>query len=72
MTTNQACCALIVDEKNSNYLYIFYALLALRDKLINLASGAAQQNINQEIIKNFRIPAPSKNIQDKIAKLSGN
>lgn len=68
-TTNQACCAMIVDRNKSNPKFLFYALLNYRHKLINLASGAAQQNLNQDIIKEFQLPSPSKNEQSSISKI---
>ena len=70
-TTNQACCAMIPNENISNYRFLFYALLNFREKLINLACGAAQQNLNQDIIKSFYLPFPSKMEQDKIASILG-
>ena len=68
-TTNQAFCAMIVNKDVADYKYLFYALLRYRDNLINLASGAAQQNLNQDIIKNFKIPYPSLDEQKSIAKI---
>ena len=67
-TTNQAFCAMIVDNTIADYRFLFYSLLSRRDKLINLASGAAQQNLNQDIIKDFLLPFPSLPEQNAIAK----
>ncbi len=50
MTCNQAVCALIPNEDYPfTYLYIWAKLN--KEKLINLSSGAAQQNISQIVIK---------------------
>ena len=50
MTCNQAVCALIPNESYPyTYLYVWTALM--KDEFINLASGAAQQNISQDLIK---------------------
>ncbi len=68
-TTNQACCAMIPNERISNHKFLFYALLNYRGKIINLACGAAQQNLNQDIIKSFKLPFPPKMEQDKIASI---
>lgn len=68
-TTNQAFCAMIVDEKKSNNRYLFYSLLNRRNKLINLASGAAQQNLNQDMIKEFKLPFPPLHEQKAISKI---
>jgi type I restriction enzyme S subunit len=67
--TNQAFCAMIVDQKKSNNRYLFYSLLNRRNKLVNLASGAAQQNLNQDMIKRFKLPFPSLPEQKDIAKI---
>ncbi len=68
-TTNQACCNMVVDSTKSDFRFLFYALLAYRSKLISLASGAAQQNLNQDIIKNFELPFPYLPEQRAIAKV---
>lgn len=61
-TTNQACCAVMEKQEPFDYSYIFYTLLEGRNKLIGLKQGAAQQNINQGIIKEFKILKPPKDI----------
>lgn len=50
MTCNQAVCALL---PNDNYLYTYLLGWAIcyKQDLINLATGAAQQNISQDLIK---------------------
>ncbi len=68
-TTNQAFCAMIVDKNIADYHFLFYALLENRNKLINLATGAAQQNLNQDVIKEFYLPYPQLIEQQSIAKL---
>lgn len=55
-TVNQAICALRVDETKADYRYVFYALMATRHDLVVQAAGAAQQNLNQGLIKGFEIP----------------
>ncbi len=68
-STNQACCAMIVDKNKSIPRFLFYELLYNRKKLINLSSGAAQQNLNQDIIKEFYLPFPPHPEQSAIAKI---
>jgi len=68
-TTNQAVCAMIVNERIADYRYLFYSLLNGREKLINLACGAAQQNLNQDIIKDFLLPFPNLQEQKSITKI---
>jgi len=67
-TTNQAFCAMIVNNVN-DYHFLFYALLYRRSDLINLACGAAQQNLNQDIIKEFLLPSPNLKEQKAIGKI---
>jgi type I restriction enzyme S subunit len=67
MSTNQACCCMVVDDKKADYRFLFYSLLQNRGSLINLANGAAQQNLNSQIIKDFEIYVPSLPTQKKIA-----
>ena len=55
-TVNQAVCGLIIDENKADWRYVFYSLLQNRDDLIVQARGAAQQNLNQDLIRNFEIP----------------
>ena len=50
MTCNQAVCALI-PNKNYPYTYLYVWTALLKEDFINLASGAAQQNISQDLIK---------------------
>ncbi len=59
-TTNQACCALISTSEIAHFLYSFLFLRENKQQLINLSQGAAQNNINQEIIKNFPMFMPTK------------
>jgi type I restriction enzyme S subunit len=69
MSTNQACCCMVVDDKKADYRFLFYSLLQNRSSLINLANGAAQQNLNSQIIKDFEIYVPSLPTQKKIAHI---
>lgn len=50
MTCNQAICALIPNE-NYPYTYLYIWAKFMQEEFINLACGAAQQNISQELIK---------------------
>lgn len=53
--TNQACCALLPSQGPHGWAYAFLTMLQRRNDLIDLRSGAAQQNISQAIIKDFAI-----------------
>ena len=63
---NQACCAL-ADPDSFDVGFIFYWLLGIRDRMVNLASGGGQPNINQEKIKALRVSLPSAQEQRAIA-----
>ena len=54
MTCNQAVCAL---KPNDNYPYTYLYLWAklMQDEFLNLACGAAQQNISQVLIKHQQV-----------------
>ena len=66
---NQAICALVVNSRIADYRYVFYALLHTRRDLVAKAFGAAQQNLNQDLIKGFEIPLPPLPTQRKIAAI---
>lgn len=65
--TNQAITGLqiIDDDVDTNYLY--YYLMSLKSKVNNMGRGVAQNNINMQILKNFEIPLPPLEEQQKIA-----
>jgi type I restriction enzyme S subunit len=68
-TTNQAICGLEIDNTKADYRYVYYALLQTREALTEKAFGAAQQNLNQDLIRNFEIPLPPLPTQRKIADI---
>ncbi len=63
MTCNQAICAL---KPNSNYPYTFLFMFVkvMKEEIINMAVGSAQQNISQILIKSLPIVAPNKKINE--------
>lgn len=66
MTTNQACCNIIVNEKKADVDFIYYKLKTQYDNLRALSSGI-RKNLNSNDIKEFEITIPNLNIQQKIA-----
>lgn len=68
-TVNQAICGLVVNDEVADFRYVFYALFATRRELVLKAQGAAQQNLNQDAIKNFKIPVPPLDDQHRIASI---
>lgn len=72
LSTNQACCNLIIDSNIADYEYIYYYLSTLYDKLVSLKNGGAQPNLNAGIIKAMEIPIPPLSTQRKIASILSN
>ena len=65
MSCNQACCS-FTDKRNlSSRHYLFHYMKSIRDYLLLIGFGAAQQNLSQDLIKRIRITMPS----DEIVKL---
>ena len=67
LTTNQACCNLVVESSVADYEFVYYQLVLNYPKLAALANGGAQQNLNSQIIKGFPIPLPPLPTQRRIA-----
>ncbi len=69
LTTNQACCNITLDSTKADYNFIYYLLLNSFDRLDNMTSGAAQQNLNVGLISNFDISLPPLEEQKAIAEV---
>lgn len=69
LTTNQACCNLIVNPDVADYRYVYYALVKASKQLKSLANGGAQQNLSVKQIKDFAIPVPHIDEQREIAEI---
>lgn len=69
LTTNQACCNLIIDKEKAYYGFIYYYLKVNYDNLVNLKSGGSQQNLNALTIRKFPILLPSVRAQKSIASI---
>ena len=71
-TTNQACCACIVERQIYNR-YLFFYLMAQREHFRSLGGGGAQPNISKDIITSYPFPVPplaeQKRIVAKIEEL---
>lgn len=67
-TINQACAAVVVDETKALIAYVKLAFqvnyLAMRE----LAEGGNQPNLNLSKVKEFRIPLPSLEQQERIVR----
>ncbi len=71
MACNQAACAMIVDPEKADFRFLFYLLLNDRQRIVGLANGAAQQNLNSGIVKSLDYKFPSLPEQHGIAATLG-
>ncbi len=62
---NQAACGFIADESKICFEYLYLHLLKSRQKLNEMASGSAQQNLNVGIMKEFEIRIPAKEVMNE-------
>lgn len=69
LTTNQACCNLIIDSEKADYRYVYYYLYSKYQHLLSMANGGAQQNLNAGQIKEYMINLPDLQTQKKIADI---
>ena len=69
LTTNQACCNLIINDDKADYRFVYYSLMWKNKDLAGLANGGAQQNLNAKLIKEFPIELPDIKTQKTIADI---
>lgn len=69
LTTNQACCNLVVDPAKADYRFVYYYLKGKYRELVDLKNGGAQQNLNGQLIKAFPIVFPLLSEQTAIAEI---
>lgn len=62
MTCNQACCVFTDNRPLSSRHYLFQYLKSIREYLLLISFGAAQQNLSQELIKKIKIVMPTEDI----------
>lgn len=67
LTTNQACCNLIINSEKADFEFIYFNLCTLYQKLVSLKNGGAQPNLSAKIIKDLDICLPDLDTQHKIA-----
>lgn len=68
MTCNQACC--VFNDKNeiNSRHYLFHYLYSIRDYLLLIGFGAAQQNLSQDLIKKVKIVIPPAELIKELDK----
>lgn len=69
LTTNQACCNLIVNPQLADYRYVFYTLKHSYEALKGQSRGAAQNNLNASQVRAFKIPCPPVTTQNVIGDI---
>ena len=69
LTTNQACCNLIINPEKADYNFVYYFLLHNYKHIASMANGGAQQNLNAGQIKDYKIPLPPLAEQQRIASI---
>lgn len=62
MTCNQACCVFSDKRNFSSKHYLYYYLKSIREYLLLISFGAAQQNLSQDLIKKIRITMPADDV----------
>lgn len=67
MTTNQAICGIFPNESLIP-IYLYHFLLSKKEEYIKLASGGAQPNISQNIIKDTLVCCPPLSLQQLFAQ----
>ena len=66
LTTNQACCNLVIDSEIADYQFIYFYLKNSYAELVQRKTGSAQPNLNTKLIKDFEIFLPSLDEQKAI------
>ena len=69
MACNQACAAMVVDTSQADASYLYFQLKLNRRRIVSSATGAAQQNLSGQQIKNFILPFPEVGEQTRIGNL---
>ena len=69
LTTNQACCNIVLNDKCSDYRYVYYFLKSKYIELRHLSNGGAQQNLSVNLIKRYDISLPPLPTQRRIAAI---
>ena len=62
MACNQACCVFRDKRPFTSRHYLFSYMKSIRDYLLLIGFGAAQQNLSQDLIKRVKMIMPSDNI----------
>jgi type I restriction enzyme, S subunit len=66
---NQAICGIITNKRKLNPRFLYYYLKSIPSYFESVSFGAAQQNINQDLIKKLKIKTPDVLTQQCIANI---
>lgn len=66
-TTNQACAAIIIKDKQIDTLFLFQYLVSQYRDIRNLSNTGNQENLNGELVKSIKMPVPTCSEQQAIA-----
>lgn len=69
LTTNQACCNITVNKEKADYNFVYYNLKNRFTELVNMSTGAAQQNLNSGMLRDLDIKLPKLTEQHSIASI---
>lgn len=69
MSTNQAIACAIPKSEVISTKYLLYYLQSQKQQFIRSGKGGAQPNINQGMVKDWKVPIPPLNEQHKIVEL---
>ena len=67
-TCNQACCVFKDKQDFSTINYLFQYLKSIREYLLLIGFGAAQQNLSQDLIRRIKIIMPSSDVISRFEK----
>ena len=68
-STNQACCALLPKKSFLKYSFSYFFIKHAQLGLIQHAHGAAQQNLSQEIVSEYKVIFPTEDVVVKYINL---
>lgn len=63
-SSNQACCAITPRDKRASFVHAFLFFRENKEKLVGLSMGAAQKNINQQVIRSFPMLMPPRHLME--------
>ncbi|AKB62015.1 restriction endonuclease subunit S [Methanosarcina mazei] len=66
-SSNQACAAFFPKTEVINTFFALYLFKEMKNYFLSKRRGIRQKNLSQKIIKNFEVPVPPINLQQKFA-----